>query len=385
MLYQRLLFVLAFGVYLSSVLKDFICSPRPFAPPVTRLTIGTHHLEYGFPSTHSTNSVSIALFIFSHIYHYYVSSSMSSITFYTSCALLFVYTFSIVFGRLYTAMHSFTDCAVGVLLGIFIWTVHWAAGEWMERWLKEGGWIVPLTIIPFCLLLVNQHPQPVDDCPCFEDAIAFISVIMGAALAQWHRTHYGMDEAFFSTVMAGSDGKTWEEVFTWWSIAGAKIVVGVLIIFVWRLVAKSALHFILPPLFRALALCFTLPSRRFYTPATDYEHVPMETGLHPIPSVIDLPGQMEMSGLGEPFGRRLNSLKQRRPGRGQDRSVSMSDNGFGDEDEVEKNGGTVDGKEVKHYDADVLTKVVVYAGIALLATEGVPVMFEVIGWGVRPW
>ena len=36
---ERLLTVLAFGVYLSSFVKDLICSPRPFAPPVTRLSM----------------------------------------------------------------------------------------------------------------------------------------------------------------------------------------------------------------------------------------------------------------------------------------------------------------------------------------------------------
>lgn len=35
---RALLFVLALGVYVSSVLKDLMCSPRPFAPPVTRLS-----------------------------------------------------------------------------------------------------------------------------------------------------------------------------------------------------------------------------------------------------------------------------------------------------------------------------------------------------------
>ncbi len=33
-----LLIVLALGVYFSSFFKDLICSPRPFAPPVTRLS-----------------------------------------------------------------------------------------------------------------------------------------------------------------------------------------------------------------------------------------------------------------------------------------------------------------------------------------------------------
>lgn len=33
----------------------------------------------------------------------------------------------------------------------------------------------------------------------------------------------------------------------------------------------------------------------------------------------------------------------------------------------------------------VLTKVFVYSGIAILACSFVPVLFEVIGWGVKSW
>lgn len=33
----------------------------------------------------------------------------------------------------------------------------------------------------------------------------------------------------------------------------------------------------------------------------------------------------------------------------------------------------------------VLTKVVVYAGIAILACELLPLMFEMVGWGVFSW
>lgn len=85
---------------------------------------------------------------------------------------------------------------------------------------------------------------------------------------------------------------------------------GVLTIFVWRILAKSALHLILPPTFRLLARAFSLPHRRFYTPATEYKSVPSEFhpdasggfGLHPIPSVIDLPSSVgvgvEVGGIG---------------------------------------------------------------------------------------
>lgn len=49
-----LLYVLAAGGYVTSVLKDLFCVPRPYSPPLVRLSVGTHALEYGFPSTHST-------------------------------------------------------------------------------------------------------------------------------------------------------------------------------------------------------------------------------------------------------------------------------------------------------------------------------------------
>ena len=61
--------------------------------------------------------------------------------------------------------------------------------------------VVPLVLVPICLIMVNQHPQPVDDYPCFEDAIAFVSVVMGSFLARWHAVHYGFDDQIFKGVI----------------------------------------------------------------------------------------------------------------------------------------------------------------------------------------
>ncbi|KAF8839582.1 acid phosphatase/Vanadium-dependent haloperoxidase [Paxillus ammoniavirescens] len=381
---RGLVVVLASGVYFSSFIKDLVCSPRPFAPPVSRLTIGTHHLEYGFPSTHSTNSVSMALFIFSQVHSAYSEhSAISDVAYQILCAILALYAVSIVFGRLYTGMHSFTDCGVGVTLGAAIWAAYVMMSDELESWLESGLWSVPYTLVPACLLLVHYHPQPVDDCPCFEDAIAFVSVILGVLLARWHSVYVGLDEMFLHTVMPGGQGGvwTWEGKVQWWSTAGAKMGIGILIIFVWRLLAKSVLHAVLPPVFRALAQCFKLPHRRFYTPATDYNHLPVENGLHPIPSVIDLNGVMEVSGVnGGEYSR--DGVKRR----GRNGVVKFNSNvGQGLEDgkfsETEKSWAV----QVQHYDADVLTKVVVYAGIGMLSAEGIAVLFSLMGWGVKPW
>jgi hypothetical protein len=214
--------------------------------------------------------------------------------------------------------------------------------------------------------MVNQHPQPVDDCPCFEDAIAFISVVLGELVGHWVFFQRGVTPQFFKIPQPGSTYSTITDVATWWLFSVIKVVVGILLLFTWRIFAKSSLHFALPKIFRFLASIFTLPNRRFYTPATDYEEVPIERGLHPIPSVIDLPThlqvEMDDENVSVSTGRRgnvtLSDMTKRRNG---------SRNDFGQDFRTfgEKHNGTVrqasespsdDVKasegEVKHYDAD---------------------------------
>ncbi|KAG1733955.1 PAP2 superfamily-domain-containing protein [Suillus lakei] len=378
---RGLVIVLASGVYVVSFLKDLVCSPRPLAPPVTRLTIGTHHLEYGFPSTHSTNSVSMALFIFGYVRTAYIqSTAISPSIYYASCATLMIYPITVVFGRLYTGMHSFTDCAVGVFLGVIIWGAYVIMKETFGNWLASAHWIVSLTMIPICLLLVHYHPHP--------DAIAFVSVFLGIALCRWHSVYSGVDERFLSSVMRGPQGTvwTWEDTASWWTLASVKVSVGILVIFVWRIFAKSLLHLVLPPIFRLLPSSFDLPHRRFYTPATDYQHMPVESSLRPIPSVIDLPGILEVSGMRERSALGRTSEVKRRGAKSNEGSpLASGDSNNYSGSELENNNGSSQRKEVKHYDADVLTKVVVYAGMAILAGEGLPVTFALLGWGVKPW
>ncbi len=139
-----------------SVLHSSTCQSRA-NKRFDALAIGTHHLEYGFPSTHSTNSVSIALFLFSHIYSLYTTPAtidpsfvnvdsthemmLSRSTFILATSLLTFYVFSIVYGRLYTAMHSFTDCIFGVLLGTAIWWAETYTYGPTNTWLRESGLI----------------------------------------------------------------------------------------------------------------------------------------------------------------------------------------------------------------------------------------------------
>ena len=112
------------------------------------------------------NSVSIALFFWTIVYRWSntpVADSVSAASFAQNATdfvadaapqmvisttgywiwvvILVLYAFSIVYGRLYTAMHSFTDCAVGTALGVATWVLYLYYAEPLDTWLKNSGWI----------------------------------------------------------------------------------------------------------------------------------------------------------------------------------------------------------------------------------------------------
>ena len=102
--------------------------------------IGSHHLEYGFPSTHSTNCMSMALFLGAHVYDLHRVGSLSTTASMTWAAVLMLYVSSIVGGQLYTGMHDFLDLSVGLILGATAWMFQRVVMPEVERWMIHSGW-----------------------------------------------------------------------------------------------------------------------------------------------------------------------------------------------------------------------------------------------------
>ncbi|CCA73083.1 related to YSR3-dihydrosphingosine-1-phosphate phosphatase [Serendipita indica DSM 11827] len=411
---RGLLQIMCIGVYVSSFMKDCFCSPRPFVPLVSRLTIGTHHLEYGFPSTHSTNSVSFAVYLYLLLRTDAAnagSTFASPLPYALAVAGILWYAASIVLGRLYCGMHSFTDCIVGTALGAVIGGIQGVYGPVIEDTVANSNWILPVAAALLCLLLTNQHPQPVDDCPCFEDAIAALALLTGTVMSRWHAAQYGWDvpSGFYVSRTPGWENITWMDTITWWLFAILKMVSGVSAIFAWRLMVKQIMHTVLPPVFRWMSglvgnIGLQLPNRRWYTPATEYESVPRE-GLHPIPSAMNLPAELsQQAGFGVfgderdakttgrlPHAHLYNGVERNvkwRKGNGTEKHSThelVDSKGeklemYDDDDDTESERDD----DIKHYDADVLTKVIVYSGIGVIATYLTPLTFEILGWGVQP-
>ncbi|KAI8070471.1 PAP2 superfamily-domain-containing protein [Gongronella butleri] len=240
----------AMGVFWSGFLKDFFCLPRPLSPPVHRLTMSKGAaFEYGFPSTHSTNSISVALYFIAIACEAFPADSAMRLPCILGAAF---YASSVVFGRIYCGMHSITDVVGGTLLAYALYWVQWAARDWIQAMINSDAYWVFLTV-PLFLILVGIHPDPIERCPCFEDSVCFLGVLIGVFPGSWVCTHTEICVLGLRSNVEAAFGP-----YTL-LIVLMKIALGVALLFVWRLVCKKVCYFILPPIYRA----FNLPHRKF--------------------------------------------------------------------------------------------------------------------------
>ena len=254
--------ILAAGVFLSGVLKDMWCLPRPLSPPLHRISMSKSTvLEYGFPSTHSTNAVSVAvytLFLLSQNDSVLEPSIRIGLQVLTS-----LYATSIILGRLYCGMHGFLDVIVGSALGALISTLQFRFGEDFDSLVYTGGPKTLCIAILVVLLLVRLHPEPADDCPCFDDSVAFAGVIIGMFIASWHfaRTDIAWNDVALASVPYDYNFLGFPRTFS-------RIILGTFLIVTWRELMKPALLGALPPIFRVIEDMGLTHARRFFLQAS---------------------------------------------------------------------------------------------------------------------
>lgn len=390
--------VLAAGVFFSSMVKDWLCLPRPLSPPLHRLNMsGSTGLEYGFLSSHSTNAVSVAYYALALVHD---STTLVGTPRLAVQVGVWTYLVTIVFGRLYCGMHGFLDVVCGSILGYAIAWVRYAYRAHFNRLIDHPSLAVSAGLVLAVVLLILAFPQPADACPCFDDGVAFAGVVIGLNLG------FALVNALSLTPAGLAPGSLTND-FTQLSIAGValRIVLGVSLVLIWRAVAKTVLLRTLPPLYRLLSRSgLSLPRRGFY-PARLYGKVPTDNVPDDFfPDVRRIP-----HALGDSFGKRARSrsvgpfsaadvhaqveLRSRAAAaatakagtspdaKGRSRSSSLryaqtiDDEDAHDPAKVE-NDTQVEEMHIvrprRRYDVEVVTKLVVYAGVGATTIVGVP-------------
>jgi len=276
--------ILASGVFFTGFLKDMLSLPRPLSPPLYRITMsGSAALEYGFPSTHSANAVSVAVYALFTLRS--PDCPLGDTTKLILEILSYSYAFSIILGRLYCGMHGFLDVIVGSIMGAAISIVECLYGTDIDRFLHNSSWVAPATVALVIVLLIRIHPEPADDCPCFDDSVAFAGVMIGIEVGGWHYAtgSWAWDVPVPATV-------PFDLEHMGWVTAVLRVLVGVLVIFAWREVMKPSLLKFLPHLFRFIEKYGFILPRKFFMPASEYKNIPARLKVDNVmPSVSDLP------------------------------------------------------------------------------------------------
>ncbi|KAI0485519.1 PAP2 superfamily-domain-containing protein [Xylaria cf. heliscus] len=425
---KGLVHILASGVFFTGFIKDFFSLPRPLSPPLHRITMsGSAALEYGFPSTHSANAVSVAVYAILCLWS--PDNPFQPNTKFALEALSYFYAVSIVLGRLYCGMHGFVDVVIGSIMGAAITLVEFYYGPPLDMYLQQNGWSAVFAAVLTIIVLVRVHPEPADDCPCFDDSVCFAGVMIGLEVGTWHFAQLPFAAIPFDLHALG------------WLAVVLRVLFGVFVVFIWRELAKPFLLKTLPHLFRLIETWGLSLPRRFFMPASEYKNIPLHLKVdNVLPSVSDLPnlitavrhprrgrsvsiGPQSAADAYETLAYRERKRKESNaslrsgppvPEFGKDQTgrssafnsgqqkpsdfekqmgegtvvVSPADskklNGdpeiyIGQQDELGEK--EVFSKLVKprvRYDVEVITKLIVYAGIAWFAVEGVPILFEFI-------
>jgi hypothetical protein len=345
---------------------------------------------------------------------------------------------------MYCGMHGFFDVIVGALLGILITSVRVMLGPALDSWLISGDWTRPAIAVVILGLAVRFHPEPADNCPCFDDSVAFLGVVMGISIGTWNYadlifgpTH---DDPRISNMYRTSNSDV--------SKVAARLVGGIIVVFIWRAVMKPLLLRTLPPIFRFVGYYGLRIPRRFFLQSRDYNTVPtLRKDDKVLPRASEIPGMLSTitrrkrtisvgpqseADAREFIANRDQMRKDERSASGRttmstspramnaenavlmtpdepsdassylavkgtsatpalhvtgpngvltppasDRSVS-SDSGKEDETSDRRLLSMVEKPRVR-YDVEVITKLIVYAGIAWLAAEGNLLLFEQFG------
>ncbi|KAI4624387.1 hypothetical protein J4E83_004061 [Alternaria metachromatica] len=281
-------FMLAAGVYGTGFLKDMLCLPRPLSPPLARISMsGSAALEYGFPSSHSANAVSVAFYA---IYTLRQSAEQDNSNWNAGLqALFYFYALSIIAGRLYCGMHGFLDVLVGSIMGALITAFQLVCGDWMDSFVFSGSYMDIFIATLVVCVLVRIHPEPADDCPCYDDSVSFSGVVIGINLGAWHyaQTGYALKDAYPSSVPFDLEEMGLLK-------ATIRILLGVVVIFVWRATMKPALFTILPPIFRLLEQARWNMPRAFFLNASKYKSIkPFADDDNVIPPASELPHMLK--------------------------------------------------------------------------------------------
>ncbi|CAI1508354.1 hypothetical protein SEUBUCD650_0J00810 [Saccharomyces eubayanus] len=224
---KDMVYILGYSIYLSGFFKDYWCLPRPRAPPLHRITLSEYTTkEYGAPSSHTANATGVSLLFLYNIWG--AEACPVTVRLLLTCLVVFYY-MTLVFGRIYCGMHGLLDLASGGIIGIacFLIRIYFKCG--FPNLHIEKYWWFPLLSVGWGLILLFKHVKPIDECPCFQDSVAFMGVVSGIECCEWMGKRFG-----FTSVYNLEPNCGWQQTL-------ARLLVGLAFVIIWKEVISKPL------------------------------------------------------------------------------------------------------------------------------------------------
>lgn len=231
---RDLVYIFGYSIYLSGYLKDYWCLPRPKSPPVQRITLSKYTTrEYGAPSSHTANATGVSVYFLWHIWvEFNASLQMKGLM---TAGVLFYY-FTLVLGRVYCGMHGMLDLVSGAAVGLVCFALKLVMDYGFPDFHSDHYAWFPAVSIALNLLILYKHIKPVDECPCFEDSVAFVGVVSGLDISNWAIARYNLPLTC-SFVPFNTDNIV--------TMVG-RVFFGVLCVVIWKyLLSKPLVYFLL--------------------------------------------------------------------------------------------------------------------------------------------
>lgn len=344
-----IVWLLALGVFLTGFIKDLFCLPRPRSPPLHRISMsGSAILEYGMPSTHSCNAISTSMLVHQVFPGNKIASAIATWMLVT-----------LICGRLYNGMHGFFDIIVGCAFGVLSFHLREVIKIYSSPSVAWHNLVITITAV----LCISLYPSPVDNCPCFDDSVAFIGVVLGLLWALCVGAHPYVK---FDTSRFEGQSRGLMLLF-----ALARFAVGALLIVLWRNLAKRFLLWALPPIWRALEKAGIQNPRRYFEQASKNSAVPREGVKDHIP---DSAGDVvkivhNISHIRHPsdlIGPQSEAdLYELRAREAKNKPLAPVDTSSVEEPR-------------RHYDFEVTLRLILYAGISVVALNLAPIIFKLL-------
>lgn len=228
---KDLVYVIGLSIYTSGYFKDYFCLPRPHAPPLKRITLSKSTTkEYGAPSSHTANATGVSLYLLWTLYH---NTTLSHITRIVFAILVISYCLILTVGRIYCGMHGLLDILSGAIIGAFCMVGRILFKDYFFANYNLGdNWWTPIFSLTLYLWLLLYHVRPIDECPCFDDSVAFIGVLFGLEVSDWFIQYFGLELVYSFTKSS-------------LKILLVRLMIGVSCLVIWKYVLSKKIVYVL--------------------------------------------------------------------------------------------------------------------------------------------